>query len=386
MSRVRLTLNLPLRGASCYDNAMTDSLHALQTELLTHYPAEQWPSLLHQVEQWSQTRPLAGLKVLDNTPLFRNTLAKFLGLLAAGAELYVLDRALQHGDVSAVKRAVQAGIHCISLDELKAMEQAGSPMDLVLDCNGEAASLHPNFGFVELTRSGVARYLTSTKPVLVADAGRIKLLETALGTSDGFFRAMAQLGYNNLSGKSLVVVGCGKVGLGVVVKAKALGMRVIAVDLGPCANLPQGVEFLLMEDREAVQSCMESAWCVVMVTGHASALEGRIDLAKLCASHALLANLGADDEFGDLVPTARLLGRRETMNFILDDPTAMPYIETTMALHSACAIELLGSKLAAGCHSPQESLEQELLEIVKTKGCLPATELEWIDQLWSEMN
>lgn len=361
---------------------MNDSLRALQSELLTFYPAEQWPCLMKQAEQWSQSRPLEGLRVLDNTPLFRNTLAKFLALLAAGAELYVLDRALQYGDIVAVRRAVELGIKCISLEELQEMERAGSCMDLVLDCNGEAACLHPRFGFVELTRSGVARFVDSPKPVLVADAGRIKLLETALGTSDGFFRAMAQLGYSDWAGRSLVVVGCGKVGLGVVVKARALGMSVTAVDLKSCELLPADVEFLLMDERDAVQTAMESAWCVVMVTGHASALEGRIDLARLCASHAMLANLGADDEFGDLVPTARLLGRRETMNFILDDPTSMPYIETTMALHNTCAIELLRASYAAGCHQPNAQWESDLLDIVRAEGCLPASELLWLDGLW----
>lgn len=362
---------------------MNETLRKLQSMLLTHYPAEQWPCLLAQVEQWSLTRPLEGLRVLELTPLFRNTLAKFLGLLAAGAKLYIHDRALTYGDAEAVKAAVAVGARCVSTDELLRMEQGGCPMDLVLDCNGEAAMLSPRYGFVELTRSGVARYEQSSKPVIVADAGRIKLLETALGTSDGFFRAMAQLGYADLVGKSLVVVGCGKVGLGVIVKAHAIGMKVTALDLRPCSQLPEGVGFLLMDERDAVQQLMESSWCVVMVTGHAAALEGRVDLESLMAAPTLLANLGAEDEFGPSVPDERVLGTKETMNFILEDPTAMPYIETTMALHSACALDLLKGDLSVGCHEPDAALEAQLFDIIHQKGCLPAEELAWIDSLWN---
>ena len=51
--------------------------------LSSYYTPEEWPTLLWQAEEWSQSRPLEGLRVLDGTPLFRNTLGKFMALLAA---------------------------------------------------------------------------------------------------------------------------------------------------------------------------------------------------------------------------------------------------------------------------------------------------------------
>ncbi|MFI3242903.1 MAG: NAD(P)-dependent oxidoreductase [Akkermansia sp.] len=362
---------------------MNATLLDLRNELLGTYPAEQWPALLQQVEQWSQSRPLEGVRILDNTPLFRNTCAKFLALLAAGADLYVLDRALTFGDPEAVKLAVKYGAKCLSLEELQRMEQAGEAMDMVLDCNAEGASLTPRYGFVELTRSGVAHFVDCPLPVMVADAGQIKLLETALGTSDGLFRALAHFGHADFEGKSLVVVGCGKVGLGVIVRAQSMGMKVTALDLQPCEALPEGVDFLLMDNREAVQSAMESAWCVVTVTGHADALLGRVDLARLVASPAILANLGVEDEYSSLVPDARVLANKQTVNFELDDPTRMPYIETTMALHNACALDLLKGSLSAGCHQPNAAVEAEMLRVVAEKGCIPAEELAWISLLFT---
>ncbi len=364
---------------------MNAALLDLRHELLSTYPAEQWPSLLQQVEEWSQTRPLAGVRVLDNTPLFRNTCAKFLALLTAGAELYVLDRALTFGDPEAVKLAIQYGAKCVSLDDLHRMEQEGKVMDMVLDCNAEGASLHPRYGFVELTRSGVAHFVDCPSPVMVADAGQIKLLETALGTSDGFFRALEHFGHPDFTGKSLVVVGCGKVGLGVIARAQALGMQVSAVDLRPCNLLPEGVNFFLMEERAAVQTAMESAWCVVTVTGHADALLSRVNLERIAASPAILANLGVEDEYSSLVPSARVLADKQTVNFVLDDPTRMPYIETTMALHNACALDLLKGGLSAGCHQPRAEVEAALLDVVAQKGCIPAEELAWTSALWKSL-
>lgn len=53
------------------------------------YASNEYPVLLHQYGTWKSTRPLAGLRILDATPVFENTLAKHAVLLAAGAELTV---------------------------------------------------------------------------------------------------------------------------------------------------------------------------------------------------------------------------------------------------------------------------------------------------------
>ena len=55
--------------------------------LARDYPPSDCPALSAQHDAWAQTRPLAGLTVLDATPLFRNTRVKHLALQAAGAEV-----------------------------------------------------------------------------------------------------------------------------------------------------------------------------------------------------------------------------------------------------------------------------------------------------------
>ena len=61
----------------------------IENFLHSRYAVYEYPALAYQFELWSKTRPLAGIKVLDGTPVFANTLLKYMNLLAAGAELTV---------------------------------------------------------------------------------------------------------------------------------------------------------------------------------------------------------------------------------------------------------------------------------------------------------
>ena len=63
----------------------------------------------------------------------------------------------------------------------------------------------------------------------VADSGRIKRIETCLGTGESYFRAMAQLGYSKWQGKSVVIFGSGKVGSGLITYAHRYGSRITVV-------------------------------------------------------------------------------------------------------------------------------------------------------------
>ena len=55
----------------------------LASRVAQAYASNEYPVLLNQYEVWANTRPLAGLRVLDATPVFENTLAKHAALLAA---------------------------------------------------------------------------------------------------------------------------------------------------------------------------------------------------------------------------------------------------------------------------------------------------------------
>lgn len=344
----------------------------LKEYLLSVYDEKEWPSLLHQAETWETTRPLEGLRILDATPVFRNTLAKHYALLCAGAQLYIPERPMM-ADPAILQRVGEFGIKLASRQD--------THFDIILDCAGQFNRLHPTLGFVELTRSGVSRLERVHHPVFVADDSPIKHIETALGTGDGFFRALNKLGYSDVAHRRLLVIGYGKVGKGVVMHALKRGMRVQVADVRNVAEeLPQGVNYLPMDSVEQLTSAIVQSWCTVTTTGRINALRHRINPSAVHNSDTLLANLGVEDEYGADIAPVRVLNRKKPLNFILEEPTAMRYIETTMALHNACALELLTADLPNHLMPPPPDTVQRLLQYAASHSNIGA-ELQSLDEI-----
>lgn len=342
---------------------MNAQVENIREYLSRYYQAAEWPTLLRQAEEWSLTRPLDGLRVLDATPIYRNTLGKYMALLAAGAELWVPARPGMPSDAATMQLLEGFGIH--------RAPRGMDDFDIILDCSGQFRELHPRLGFAELTRTGVHRYAHIHHPVILADSGRIKHIETVLGTGEGFFRALAQLGHTNIAGKQLLIIGFGKVGRGVLHYGLKYGMKVTVADLDDKrSELPRGVNFVNARDREALNAAVLKSWCTVTATGHISALRRLLEPERIVPSPVLLANLGVEDEYGAGIPEGRVLNRKKPLNFILDEPTSMRFIETTMALHNACAVELLTADLPHRCMLPAPDVEDRLLHIACTCGLI----------------
>ena len=342
---------------------MNAQAERIREYLSKYYQANEWPTLLWQAEEWSRTLPLEGLRVLDGTPLYRNTLGKLMALLAAGAEVWVPARPGMPSDPAIVCLLEGFGIHRAprNMDDF----------DIILDCSGQFRELHPRLGFAELTRTGVHRHEHTHHPVILADSGRIKRIEAVLGTGEGFFRAMAQLGHTEVAGRQLLIIGLGKVGLGVLHYALRKGMKVTVADLEDKREmLPAKVAFVDANKADALNEAVLRSWCTVTATGHIAALRRRLHPEQIIPSDTLLANLGVEDEYGPEFPEARVLNRKQPLNFILDEPTSMPFIETTMALHNACAVELLTADLPHRCMLPSPDVEERLLGIACTRGLI----------------
>ena len=122
---------------------------------------------------------------------------------------------------------------------------------MVLDCAGVNTAVKSKYGYVELTRSGMYRYRECRQPVFLADDGRIKVIETGLGTGDGFRRGMAHAGYGDFKGRRIVLFGCGKVGRGIAMYALLGGAELTVVDDASRVKPPEGA--VLVDFR----------WCVV---------------------------------------------------------------------------------------------------------------------------
>ncbi len=383
------------------------------------YEEREYPALLALAHEWSGTRPFRALRLLVATPVFRNTLLEYRALIAGGADLVVGVAGLDSGEEGAGADASNAGaempcdlgivevlrgngIPVIGVQEALKMEAAGCGFDLILDCAGQFSACHPRFGFVELTRSGVQFYEKCEHPVYVADSGVVKRIETCLGTGEGYVRALAQLGYDFCldsgtdgapsGGKKFVVFGSGKVGQGIVLQLLRSGADVhVVTDCSRGANPfldANGVPVTDCNDLDAVASLVRGADFVVTATGVKGALDRPQVVEALLASGAVLANMGVEDEYGPNVPANCVLAEKKPLNFILEEPTHLKYIDASLALHAALgellvreggavygkAAGISGREVAgiSGPQDPPSDLEQRILSMTMQDGLIGA--------------
>lgn len=344
---------------------LTDQIEVL---VAGRYVEQEYPALREQTARWRASRPLDGLEILDATPIFHNTLLKHLALLAAGARLTLgVSRRLPN-DAALLGRLAATGIPF-------EREESADPgtYDLVLDCAGAFSGRQARIGYAELTRSGARAYARCPRPVFMADEGIIKQIETCLGTGESYLRAMRTLGYGEWKGKKLVVFGSGKVGTGIILQAFRAGARVhVVTDPGTADGRVRACaeEIADYRDRSAVARALEGAYAVVTATGVPHALEGRIPAEALVGSDTLLANMGVEDEYGPSIPDERVLERKAPLNFMLEEPTLLRYIDATMALHNEGALYMALRPRPAGPLLPPEETERKLLDITRREGLI----------------
>ena len=396
-----------------------DLLSIFSSVLDEVYEKREYPALDALQSEWAETRPFEGLRVLVATPIYRNTMTQYRALVAGGATILVGFSGMNDGEI--VEFLKDWGVPVVTPAEMLEAEARGEFVDLVLDCAGPFAALHPKIGFVELTRSGVQYYKDAKKPVFVADSGIVKRIETSLGTGDGYFRALEKLGFGDFGektpgvgfeGRRLLVFGSGKVGSGIALQGVRRGCCVTVVtDLSrgqsengsnrhsDAANsmpagdfsavlLQNGVDVVDCHDYAAVASLIEKADFVVTATGVAGALNAPELQKSLLSTSAVLANMGVEDEYGGAIPAERVLNAKGPLNFILEEPTHLKYIDTSLALHAALA-ELLVQEAKSqsagwpaapetgdvatsagtvGLRFPPQELEQRLLSIAIQNG------------------
>lgn len=332
------------------------------------YRKAEYPAIDFQTEAWNISRPLEGLSILEATPVFRNTLVKYRALLAAGATLSFGISDVVQKDEKIVNWLHELGFNVVTPSTVN------DQYDLVLDCAGQFAALTPRIGFVELTRSGVYKYEGASKPVYIADSGIIKRIETSLGTGDGYFRALSLLGYTDWKKKYFVVFGSGKVGRGIIAYALRYGAHVSVVTdtrIEDTNSLPQEIASVVdFRDIDSILSLVSQAHYVVSATGHVNALANEKIVKSIMHSKALVANMGVEDEFGPEIPASRVLNQKRPLNFLLEEPTHLMYIDATFALHNALAVKLVETTLPAGLWEPPPEIERELLEVTRDRGLI----------------
>ena len=337
-----------------------DSMNELLNYISGFYSPEMYAALNAQIHRWSISRPLAGKRILDATPVFRNTMVKYTALLAGGADLTVaVGKDIPH-DPQIIRQLPRYGIRVA--DEKILQEK----FDAVADCAGRHCRVSSRYGYAELTRSGLEYYRGVKHPVFSVDSGILKQFETTFGTGESFFRAMEQLGYRDFAGKKLLIFGGGKVGRGVAFYALKKEMQTIIVDPQKIHIQPQFR--LISPDDPEINALISGAWCIVSATGKAGVLQKFS--TRMMQSKAVIANMGVEDEFGNDMPVSRVLNDKHPLNFILDEPTRINYIDPTMALSNTALVKLITGELPPGLHTPPKDMEMAIINDLRAAGTL----------------
>jgi adenosylhomocysteinase len=138
-----------------------------------------------------------------------------------------------------------------------------------------------------------------------------------------------------------------------------------------------GVAVLDFRDYAAVSSAIAESRLVVTATGVKGALDRPQVVEALLGSHAVLANMGVEDEYGPSIPSTRVLAEKKPLNFILEEPTHLKYIDASLALHAALgellvreAADGLTANKKAGPLDPPSELEQRILSMTMQDGLI----------------
>lgn len=315
-------------------------------------PARDYPALAAQAKRWREERPFEGLRVLCGTPLFLNTLAQYAALLEARADIAVV-----YSDELGYDPAIPDFLAGIGLKLCHGPNEAAEngPFDAVLDCSALNRHVPSRLGYCELTRSGVHIYEADPpdKPVFAADSGRIKSIETVLGTGDGCLRGLRHIGVDP-AGKTVLLFGHGRVGRGIEHALLHAGATMRIVDPA--------------QGRIFTPALLDGTHIVIAATGIRDALAPFAQL--LLDSGALLVNMGADDEFGPDIPPDRAVNRKRPVNFMLAEPTSTRYIDPTLALYNAGIIELMHGSCESGILTPASQVEDFILADVRAAGVI----------------
>ncbi|MBR2626186.1 MAG: hypothetical protein IKD23_07315 [Lentisphaeria bacterium] len=332
---------------------------SLQKYLSDFYSPDDYAALAAQMERWKISRPLSSAKILDGTPVFRNTMVKYMVLLAAGADLTVSAGKDIPCDPAIIRMLPDFGIRIA--DEKILREK----FDVVADCAGRHINVSSRCGYAELTRSGLEYYRNCRQPVFSVDSGILKRFETTLGTGESFVRAMNQLGFNDFKNKKIVVFGGGKVGCGTAFFASKAGAETFIVDTNNITP-PPGTTLVAAQNKSDVIQLISGAWCVVSATGLPGVLAEYVP--QLLEKQPLIANMGVEDEFGPALPENCVLNHKLPLNFILSEPTRINFIDPSMALSNEALLLLLQGKVAPGINLPPQALEQAVINDMRNSG------------------
>ena len=142
-----------------------------------------------------------------------------------------------------------------------------------------------------------------------------------------------------------------------------------------------GIEVVDKNDSAKVSQRILDADFVVTATGMKDALASEALQSALANTKAVLANMGVEDEFSEDFPEERVLNKKLALNFSLEEPTHLKYIDASLALHAALGERLVlerdgvidaEDENSKGLRNPPAEIEQKLLGITMQNGIIGA--------------
>ena len=305
----------------------------------------QAPCCSNLMKQWQINPPLQGYKAILNVHLTLATLILIDTLLASGLELSITcaPDLVCHDNIK--QDLIKAGLRVIEYEDLTHYRDE---FDIAFDCGAYMLhSLEPKFGFIELTHVPNEYYREAKKPTITIDKGLIKLLETTFGTGDGFLRGMEYLmgkQGRKVTELNYLLFGFGKVGTGIMHclrKAGVPNQQIVIVEKNSLLieNAHEmGYEALNVDTQQGViRKIIPQIDCAVTATGEANAISPSFK-QKDFGSVETLVNMGTYNEWGPSFSEGRIINYKKPLNFMLEFPTAISYIDPVFATLASTAL------------------------------------------------
>lgn len=327
------------------------------------YHAQIAPFMHLQMNEWTISKPLQGVKILHHVPLVPNTLLKITALIAAGAELTVTNpSSFCNAHPDAVTCLRQSGIPYVENFEILREKD----FDIYLDCGGQ---LHqklgrPLKGTVELTGSGDQYYRDLRDldfPVISIDHTRTKQLETVFGCADSSHDAIQKLTGIDPATKNWLIFGFGKIGRGLAYFCVEHQVQVTVVDSSShqcdlAAKL--GIEAIFPNDLDKIKQAVANADIILTATGGKDIMS---KYPRAWFDGKILGNLGLHDEFGPNFTEHDVLYGKKPINFCLYDPTSIIFIDPEFYLHNLGCLLLLKKNWSQGVHDIPEDIDSSII-------------------------
>ncbi|MDY8134332.1 NAD-binding protein [Aquimarina sp. 2201CG5-10] len=324
------------------------------------YDTSQIPFLSKQLERVSITKPYKGLKILHNIPFTKETIVKLEILYAGGADITVRSPSFMEAAPALVDEFKKAG-GCWKENNT----EDNSCYDIFMDCAGELLDhVSPKIGVVEITGTGTQKYRLAEVeyPVISVDQSEIKKLEAMLGTGEAFVRAFQEITREQIHNKEFMIFGFGKVGKGITRYLSSFTNKITIIDKSS-ENLMEakklGFKTIKEDNKEIIESLAPKMFAIVTATGVKDVISKNYNPQYFLNSY--LANMGGEDEFGFAFDIKDVLCDKKPINFFINHPTLIKYLDPVFYAHNMGVDLLLFANLKNGLHPFPNFLSEEIV-------------------------